>query len=132
MDFEWDYAFVFITGEDMLTLTEISRIIGSDYTGRISQDTCGMVFLNDGEIIYYETHTFTPIGFGDVMPPRILINFSPMLREEIGLQTRYSFFRPDDIFRIGHHEAGGNRNSRRINSYYWIYNVSLGNETIQG
>ena len=118
-NFEWDYALVFTTGASVLTRSDISKMIGCDFSGMISPDTCGILFIYNNEIVYYETHTFTTRNFGDTMPPRLIIGFSLFLREEIGLQTRYSIFGRSDAFLAGINEASSHK-------YHWMHDVGNG------
>ena len=122
MDFEWEYALIFTTGLSMLSQSDVSSLVGCDFSGMINTDTCGILFINDKKIVYFETHTFTTRNFGDTVPPRLIIGFSPYLREEIGLETRHYFFERNDIFLVGINERSPHR-------YHWIRDI--GNAVVQ-
>ena len=126
-NFDWEYVVLF---GQATTRESISEIIGIEYTGRAGIDTAVIIFIKNNSIIYYETHSWTTQGFGDLRTPLLRVAFSSWRREKIQTQPEYRFFRPDSIFRVGYHEADGNRNSRRANSFHWIHDSGIGNEVI--
>ena len=68
MDFEWEYALIFAMGLSMLSQSDVSNMVGCDFSGMINPDTCGILFINDKKIVYFEAHTFTTRNFRDTVP----------------------------------------------------------------
>ena len=102
MDFDWDQAVYF---QHLLSSQQIYEEIGVKFTRPIDVMTRGILFLKDGEIVYYEILPQRTVWL-DELPARLTIHNVP---------ERIYSFEPLDFFLAG--ATGETRQGRR---FYWI------------
>jgi len=102
MDFEWDQAIYF---QHLLSSAQIYEEIGIEFTRPIDVMTRGILFLKDGEIVYYEILPQRTVWL-DELPARLTIHNVP---------ERIYSFEPIDFFL-----AGATDETRQGRRFYWI------------
>ena len=102
MDFDWDQAVYF---QHLLSSQQIYEEIGVKFTRPIDVMTRGILFLKDGEIVYYEILPQRTVWL-DELPARLTIHNVP---------ERIYSFEPLDFFL-----AGATDETRQGRRFYWI------------
>ena len=102
MDFEWDQAVYF---QHLLSSQQIYEEIGVEFTRPIDVMTRGILFIKDGNIVYYEILPQRTVWL-DELPARLTIHNVP---------ERIYSFEPIDFFL-----AGATHETRQGRRFYWI------------